>query len=84
MALYKSIGLELARQRSNWKISRELRRFKKSVLYCFDGRDAVANKDYIERLMLLIFHLHKSGSKHAGPVSVEEIFHGKTSLKGRR
>jgi hypothetical protein len=42
----------------------------------------VANKDYIERLKQVIFHLHKSGSKHVGTVPVEEIFHGQTLWKG--
>jgi hypothetical protein len=42
----------------------------------------VANKDYIERLKQVIFHLHKSGAIHVGAVPVEEIFHGKTLWKG--
>jgi hypothetical protein len=42
----------------------------------------VANKDYIERLKQVIFHLHKSGSNHVGTVPVEEIFGGKTLWKG--
>ena len=42
----------------------------------------MANKDYIERLKQVIFHLHKSDSKHVGSVKVEEVFHGKTLWKG--
>jgi hypothetical protein len=42
----------------------------------------VANKDYIERLKLVIFHLHKSDSQHVESVPVEEIFHGKIIWKG--
>jgi hypothetical protein len=42
----------------------------------------VGNKDYIERLKQVIFHLHKSGANHVGTVPVEEIFRGKTLWKG--
>jgi hypothetical protein len=42
----------------------------------------VANKDYIERLKQVIFHLHKSDSKHVGTVPVHEIFRGETVWKG--
>ena len=42
----------------------------------------MANKNYIERLKLVIFHLHKSGATHVGTVPVEEIFGGKTIWKG--
>jgi hypothetical protein len=42
----------------------------------------VANKDYIERLKQVIFHLHKSDAKHVEHVPVEEIFGGKTIWKG--
>jgi hypothetical protein len=42
----------------------------------------VANKDYIERLQQVIFHLHKSGSQHVESVPVEEIFEGKLIWKG--
>jgi hypothetical protein len=42
----------------------------------------VANNNYIERLKQVIFHLHKSDSKHVGTVPVEEIFSGKTLWKG--
>jgi hypothetical protein len=42
----------------------------------------VANKNYIERLKQVIFHLHKSGATHVGSVPVEEIFGGKTLWKG--
>ena len=42
----------------------------------------MANKNYIERLKQVIFHLHKSGANHVGTVPVEEIFGGKTLWKG--
>jgi hypothetical protein len=42
----------------------------------------VANKDYIERLKQVIFHLHKSNAKHVGTVPVHEIFRGETVWKG--
>jgi len=42
----------------------------------------VANKDYIERLKQVIFHLHKSDAQHAESVPVEEIFSGKIIWKG--
>jgi hypothetical protein len=42
----------------------------------------VANKDYIERLKQVIFHLHKSDAKHIGTVPVHEIFRGQTVWKG--
>jgi hypothetical protein len=42
----------------------------------------VANKNYIERLQQVIFHLHKTDSKHVGTVPVEEVFSGKTLWKG--
>ena len=42
----------------------------------------MVNKDYIERLKQVIFHLHKSGAIHVGSVPVEEIFRGKTLWKG--
>jgi hypothetical protein len=42
----------------------------------------VANRDYIERLKQVIFHLHKSDSKHVETVPVEEIFMGKTLWNG--
>jgi hypothetical protein len=42
----------------------------------------VANKNYIERLKQVIFHFHKSDSKHVGSVPVEEVFKGKTLWKG--
>jgi hypothetical protein len=44
--------------------------------------NAVANKDYIERLKQVIFHLHKSGANHVESVPVDEIFDGKTIWKG--
>ncbi len=42
----------------------------------------MANKDYIERLKQVIFHLHKSDAEHVESVPVEEIFQGKTIWKG--
>jgi len=42
----------------------------------------VANKDYIERLIQVICHLHKSDAKHVGSVPVEEIFQGRIIWKG--
>jgi hypothetical protein len=42
----------------------------------------VANKNYIERLKQVIFHLHKSDSQHVESVPVEEIFEGRLIWKG--
>ena len=42
----------------------------------------MANKDYIERLQQVIFHLHKSGSEHVESVPVEEVFNGQMIWKG--
>ena len=42
----------------------------------------MANKDYIERLKQVIFHLHKTGAVHLCSVPVHEVFHGKTLWKG--
>jgi hypothetical protein len=42
----------------------------------------VANKDYIERLKQVIFHLHKASPSWVESVSVHEIFHGKTVWQG--
>jgi hypothetical protein len=42
----------------------------------------VANKNYIERLKQVIFHLHKSDSKHVESVPVEELFEGRLIWKG--
>jgi hypothetical protein len=42
----------------------------------------VANKDYIERIKQVIFHLHKVDSEHASSVPVEEQFQGRTIWKG--
>jgi hypothetical protein len=42
----------------------------------------VVNKDYIERLKMVIFQLHKSDSQHVESVPVEEIFGGKMIWKG--
>jgi len=40
--------------------------------------NAVANKEYIERLQLIIYQLHGCDSKHAETVPVHELFQGKT------
>ena len=42
----------------------------------------MANKNYIERLKQVIFHLHKSDAQHVESVPVEEIFGGKVIWKG--
>ncbi|MGH7968581.1 MAG: hypothetical protein ACREIC_07640 [Limisphaerales bacterium] len=42
----------------------------------------MANKEYIERLKQVIFHLHKADSKHVESVSVEERYRGRTIWKG--
>jgi len=42
----------------------------------------VANKAYIDRLTLVIQHLHKCGATHVGTVPVEELFNGKPLWKG--
>jgi hypothetical protein len=42
----------------------------------------VANKDYIERLKQVIFHLHKADSTHVETVPVNEVFRGQTVWKG--
>ena len=42
----------------------------------------MANKDYIERMKQVIFHLHKSVSKHVESIFVEETYHGETLWRG--
>ena len=42
----------------------------------------MANKEYIERLQQVIFHLHKSSSTWVGSVPVHEVFQGKTLWQG--
>ena len=42
----------------------------------------MANKDYIERLKQVIFHLHKANPIWIESVPVHEIFHGKTLWQG--
>ncbi|MGD0207861.1 MAG: hypothetical protein ABSC89_09680 [Verrucomicrobiota bacterium] len=42
----------------------------------------MANKQYIERLQQVIFHLHKAGSTWVESVPVHEVFQGKTLWKG--
>ncbi len=44
--------------------------------------NAVANKDYIERLKQVIFHLHKADSEWVESVPVHEVFQGQTLWKG--
>lgn len=44
--------------------------------------NVVANKEYIERLKQVIFHLHKADSQHVESVPVEERFRGRTIWKG--
>jgi hypothetical protein len=42
----------------------------------------VVNKEYIERLQQVIFHLHKADSTWVESVPVEEVFEGRTIWKG--
>jgi len=42
----------------------------------------VANKEYIERLQSVIFHLHKCDSKWVESVPVQEVFKGQTIWQG--
>ena len=42
----------------------------------------MANKEYIERLKQVIFHLHKAGATWVASVPVQEVFKGKTLWKG--
>jgi hypothetical protein len=42
----------------------------------------VANKEYIERLQQVIFHLHKADSTWVETVPVHEVFKGKTVWQG--
>jgi hypothetical protein len=42
----------------------------------------VANKEYIERLQMVITHLHKADSKHVATVPVTEVYQGKTIWQG--
>ena len=44
--------------------------------------NAVVNKDYIERLKQINFHLHKADSEWVESVPVHEMFQGKTVWKG--
>ena len=44
--------------------------------------NTVANKDYIERIMQVIFHLYKSDAHHVESVPVEEIFDGRVVWSG--
>ena len=42
----------------------------------------MANKEYIERLKQVIFHLHKAEATWVASVPVQEVFQGKTLWKG--
>jgi hypothetical protein len=42
----------------------------------------VANKEYIERLQMVIHQLHKCDSTHVESVPVQEVFQGKTLWQG--
>jgi hypothetical protein len=42
----------------------------------------VVNKDYIERLQQVIFHLHKADSTWVESVPVREVFQGQTIWEG--
>jgi hypothetical protein len=44
--------------------------------------NAVANKEYIERLQLVIHQLHEADSKHIESVPVLETFKGQTVWQG--
>ena len=44
--------------------------------------NAVANKDYIERLKQVIFHLHKASATWVESAPVHELFRGQTVWKG--
>jgi hypothetical protein len=42
----------------------------------------VANKEYIERLQMVIQQLHKCTAKHVQSVPVHEVFRGQTAWRG--
>ncbi len=42
----------------------------------------MANKEYVERLQMVIQHLHGCSSKHTGTVPVHEVFQGQTVWRG--
>lgn len=42
----------------------------------------MANKEYLERLRLVISHLHGADSKHLESVPVHELFRGQTVWQG--
>jgi hypothetical protein len=44
--------------------------------------NAVANKDYIERIQQVIFHLHKAASIWVETVPVREVFQGRLIWEG--
>ena len=44
--------------------------------------NAVANKEYIERLQMVIRHLHKCDAAHTGTQPIKEVFQGQTGWEG--
>ncbi|HUA64937.1 MAG TPA: hypothetical protein VME24_03755, partial [Alphaproteobacteria bacterium] len=42
----------------------------------------MANKDYIERIIQVIFHLYKSDAQHVESVPVEEVIDGRVVWSG--
>lgn len=42
----------------------------------------MANREYIERLQLAIYHMHKCDAKHYGTAPVHETFQGETVWQG--
>ena len=44
--------------------------------------NAVANKEYIERLQMVIRQLHKCEAEHTGSQQVKEVFQGETIWDG--
>ena len=44
--------------------------------------NAVANREYIERLQMVIHQLHGCGSQHVETVPVHEVFRGETVWQG--
>ena len=42
----------------------------------------MANKEYIERLRQVIFHLHKADARHVATFPIEEMFRNETIWKG--
>lgn len=44
--------------------------------------NAVANKEYIERLKMAVEHLHNCSARHVSTVPVHETFQGQTVWQG--